>query len=45
MIDIKKIIEMLNSGVAVSSPTVDIAKGKYKMPDNWSQFKNYLKLR
>ena len=46
MINIKSIIDMLNSEVAdTSSLTVAIAKGKYKQPDNWAEFKNYFKLR
>ena len=46
MIDIKQIIAMLNSEAAnEGSLAVSIAKGKYKQPSNWSEFKNYLKLR
>lgn len=41
---IKKIIDMLNSDdFFVGDEDINIAKGKYKRPENWSEFKNILK--
>lgn len=44
MIDIKTIIDMLNQSPLYNVDSdIDIAKGKYKAPTNWSEIKNYYK--
>ena len=40
---LKLIIEMLEFQKLVASESVDIAKGKYKIPDNFKEFKNQIK--
>lgn len=43
---LKQLIDMLNSGkFYVGDEDIDIAKGKYKSPSNWSEFKNVIKRR
>jgi len=42
--NIKNIITMLNSSPLYNiCEEIDIAKGKNKMPDNFGEFKNYIK--
>ncbi len=42
--NIKQIIELLNqSDLYIGDSDIDVAKGKYKAPTNWSEFKNYYK--
>lgn len=40
---LKLIIEMLEFQKIGTSESVDIAKGKYKLPENFKEFKNKLK--
>jgi hypothetical protein len=40
---LKLIIEMLEFQKIGTSESVDIAKGKYKIPDNFKEFKNQIK--
>ena len=43
-IDLNKIITLLNMGDwLVGSEEINIAKGKYKSPTNWKEFKNVIK--
>lgn len=44
MIDIKLIINMLQTSDVISEE-VAIAKGKYNLPFNYKEYKQYLKLR
>lgn len=45
-IDLDKIITLLNMGDwYVGSEEINIAKGKYKSPSNWKEFKNVIKRR
>ena len=39
---LKLIIEMLQIQQMGSSENIDIAKGKYKLPENFKEFKNSL---
>lgn len=40
---LKLIIEMLEFQKIGASESVDIAKGKYKIPENFKEFKNQIK--
>lgn len=40
---LKLIIEMLQIQQMGSSENIDIAKGKYKLPENFKEFKNSVK--
>ena len=41
---IKKIIALLaTQDWLIGDEDIDIAKGKYKIPENWSEFKNNIK--
>jgi len=40
---LKIIIEMLEFQKLGTSEAVDIAKGKYKIPDNFKEFKNQIR--
>lgn len=40
---LKLIIEMLEFQKIGTSESVDIAKGKYKIPENFKEFKNQIK--
>lgn len=40
---LKLIIEMLEFQKIGTSEIVDIAKGKYKLPENFKEFKNQIK--
>jgi hypothetical protein len=43
---LKQLIDMLNSSdFNVGDEDINIAKGKYKTPQNWSEFKNVIKRR
>jgi hypothetical protein len=43
---LKQLIDMLNSDkFYVGDEDIDTAKGKYKSPQNWSEFKNVIKRR
>jgi len=43
---LKQLIDMLNSdNFYVGDEDINIAKGKYKSPQNWSEFKNVIKRR
>lgn len=43
---LKQLIDMLNSDeFNVGDEDINIAKGKYKSPRNWSEFKNVIKRR
>ena len=42
---LKLIIEMLQIQQMGSSENIDIAKGKYKLPENLKEFKNSVKWR
>ncbi len=45
-IDLNKIITLLNmDDWLVGSEEINIAKGKYKSPTNWKEFKNVIKRR
>lgn len=41
---IKLILELLKTTEA-NTELVKAAKGKYKYPENWKEFKNYIKTR
>jgi len=46
MILLKQIIELLSiNDWYVGDEDINIAKGKYKSPTNWSEFKNTIKRR
>jgi hypothetical protein len=46
MIPLRQIIELLSlTDWHVDDEDVKIAKGKYKSPTNWNQFKNAIKRR
>jgi hypothetical protein len=43
---LKQLIDILNSDkFYVGDEDINIAKGKYKTPQNWSEFKNAFKRR
>ena len=43
---LKQLLDMLNSDeFLVGDEYIDIAKGKYKTPVNWGEFKNVIKRR
>jgi hypothetical protein len=43
---LKQLIDMLNSDeFYVGDEDINTAKGKYKSPQNWSEFKNVIKRR
>ncbi len=44
MIKIQEIVHLLNtSSLHNLDEDIDVAKGKYKAPVNWSEIKNYIK--
>lgn len=46
MTPLKKLLDILNSDkFYIGDEDIDIAKGKYKTPQNWSEFKNVTKRR
>jgi hypothetical protein len=42
---IETLMYLLEKTKDYSSKKVDIAKGRYKYPENWKEFKRYLKFR